>query len=81
MMISVNPVKTLGPIHDNIDSTLMMIAGILPVVLTFQRAVWSQKDDRKLENHNFPRSCRRRTQVNWLLNLAVLTVYMCKLTQ
>ena len=32
----------------------MMIDGILPVVLTFQRAVWSQKDDRKLENHDFP---------------------------
>ena len=60
-----------GPIYDDIDSTSMMIAGILLVVLTFQRAVWSQNDDPKLENPGHKAADDEHKQVNWLLNLEV----------
>ena len=60
-----------GPIHDDIDSTSMMMAGILLFVLTFQRAVWSL-DDRKLENPGHKAAADdEHKQVNWLLNLEV----------
>ena len=49
----------------------MMIAGILLVVLTFQRAVWSQNDDPKLENPGHKAADDEHKQVNWLLNLEV----------
>ena len=60
-----------GPIYDDIDSTSMMIAGILLVVLTFQPAVWSQNDDPKLENPGHKAADDEHKQVNWLLNLEV----------